>query len=299
MVNTQDIREKIISYLDPEVREVYKIGNYIISSGGKGVRPLLTIMVCEALGGDVERVVPLAVGIEYVHIASLLHDDVVDGAQTRRGKKSANLVFGNQACVLTGDYMYAKALSLYSQYGSLESIQVLSDAVMKMSQGQLLELKSLGNFIDEETYFRIIDYKTGALFGACMAVGALIAGREDYWDFYRMGILAGRAFQLIDDALDYAGSEEKLGKPVGSDLAEGKCTYPLLCVLDELKEEEKLLFYGEGYEDLKRLVLKHGGVEKTKEKARQEIEKVLHFVRSFDTSGGIESLILKLINRES
>ncbi len=299
MVNTQDIREKIISYLDPEVREVYEIGNYIISSGGKGVRPLLTIMVCEALGGDVERVVPLAVGIEYVHIASLLHDDVVDGAQTRRGKKSANLVFGNQACVLTGDYMYAKALSLYSQYGSLESIQVLSDAVMKMSQGQLLELKSLGNFIDEETYFRIIDYKTGALFGACMAVGALIAGREDYWDFYRMGILAGRAFQLIDDALDYAGSEEKLGKPVGSDLAEGKCTYPLLCVLDELKEEEKLLFYGEGYEDLKRLVLKHGGVEKTKEKARQEIEKVLHFVRSFDTSGGIESLILKLINRES
>ncbi len=299
MVNTQDIREKIISYLDPEVREVYKIGNYIISSGGKGVRPLLTIMVCEALGGDVERVVPLAVGIEYVHIASLLHDDVVDGAQTRRGKKSANLVFGNQACVLTGDYMYAKALSLYSQYGSLESIQVLSDAVMKMSQGQLLELKSLGNFIDEETYFRIIDYKTGALFGACMAVGALIAGREDYWDFYRMGILAGRAFQLIDDALDYAGSEEKLGKPVGSDLAEGKCTYPLLCVLDELKEEEKLLFYGGGYEDLKRLVLKHGGVEKTKEKARQEIEKVLHFVRSFDTSGGIESLILKLINRES
>ncbi|MEJ7553985.1 MAG: polyprenyl synthetase family protein [Aquificaceae bacterium] len=299
MVNTQDIREKIISYLDPEVREVYKIGNYIISSGGKGVRPLLTIMVCEALGGDVERVVPLAVGIEYVHIASLLHDDVVDGAQTRRGKKSANLVFGNQACVLTGDYMYAKALSLYSQYGSLESIQVLSDAVMKMSQGQLLELKSLGNFIDEETYFRIIDYKTGALFGACMAVGALIAGREDYWDFYRMGILAGRAFQLIDDALDYAGSEERLGKPVGSDLAEGKCTYPLLCVLDELKEEERLLFYSGGYEDLKRLVLKHGGVEKTKEKARQEIERVLHFVRRFDTSGGIESLILKLINRES
>jgi len=299
MVNTQDIRERIISYLDPEVREVYEIGKYIISSGGKGVRPLLTIMVCEALGGDVERVVPLAVGIEYVHIASLLHDDVVDGAQTRRGKKSANLVFGNQACVLTGDYMYAKALSLYSQYGSLESIQVLSDAVMKMSQGQLLELKSLGNFIDEETYFRIIDYKTGALFGACMAVGALIAGREDYWDFYRMGILAGRAFQLIDDALDYAGSEEKLGKPVGSDLAEGKCTYPLLCVLDELKEEERLLFYSGGYEDLKRLVLKHGGVEKTKEKARQEIERVLHFVRRFDTSGGIESLILKLINRES
>lgn len=299
MVNTQDIRERILSYLDPEVREVYDIGKYIISSGGKGVRPLLTIMVCDALGGNVEGVVPLAVGIEYVHIASLLHDDVVDGADTRRGKKSANLVYGNQACVLTGDYMYAKALSLYSRYGNIESIEVLSDAVMKMSQGQLLELRSLGKIIDEETYIKIIDYKTGALFGACMAVGALMAGRKDYWDFYKIGLIAGRAFQLIDDALDYAGSEEKLGKPVGSDLMEGKCTYPLLCVLHELKEKEKLLFYDGRHEELRRLVLELGGVEKTRERARAEIEKALNFINSFDTSGSIENLILKLIYRES
>ncbi|WPM32376.1 polyprenyl synthetase family protein [Hydrogenobacter sp. T-2] len=299
MVNTQDIRERIVSYLDPEVREVYDIGAYIISSGGKGVRPLLTIMVCEALGGDVERVIPLAVGIEYVHIASLLHDDVVDGAQRRRGKKSANLVFGNQACVLTGDYMYAKALSLYAQYGNLESIQVLSDAVMKMSQGQLLELKSLGKIIDQETYFRIIDYKTGALFGACMAVGALMAERKDHWDFYQMGLLAGRAFQLIDDALDYAGTEEKIGKPVGSDLAEGKCTYPLLSVLDKLTEEEKQLFYKGEHENLRSLVLKYGGVEKTQEKARGELERVLRFLKGWDRTGAIENLMTRLIYRES
>ncbi len=299
MVNTQDIRERINFYLDPEVREVYDIGTYIISSGGKGVRPLLTIMVCEALGGGVERVVPLAVGIEYVHIASLLHDDVVDGSQTRRGKKSANLVFGNQACVLTGDYMYAKALSLYAQYGNLESIQVLSDAVMKMSQGQLLELRSLGKIIDQETYFKIIDYKTGALFGACMAVGALMAGRKDHWNFYQMGLLAGRAFQLIDDALDYAGNEEKVGKPVGSDLAEGKCTYPLLSVLDRLNEEEKQLFYKGENEKLRGIVLKHGGVEKTKERARAELERVLEFVKGWDSSVSIENLMKRLIYRES
>ncbi len=299
MVDTQDIRERILSYLDPEVREVYEIGSYIISSGGKVIRPALTIMVCEALGGDVERVLPLAVGIEYVHIASLLHDDVVDGAQTRRGKKSANLVYGNQACVLTGDYMYAKALSLYAQYGSLESIQILSDAVMKMSQGQLLELKNLGKLIDEETYIKIIDYKTGALFGACMAVGALTAHRKDYWDFYNMGLLVGRAFQLIDDALDYGGSEEKLGKPVGSDLKEGKCTYPLLSVLDKLSEEERLLFYKGEHEKLRNLVLEHGGVEKTKERAKAEAERVLNFIRNFDTHHNIENIIMKLIHRES
>ncbi|MFN3264934.1 MAG: polyprenyl synthetase family protein, partial [Aquificaceae bacterium] len=220
-------------------------------------------------------------------------------AERRRGKKSANLIYGNQACVLTGDYMYAKALSLYSRFGNLQSIEVLSDAVMKMSQGQLLELRSLGRLIDEETYMRIIDYKTGALFGACMAVGALMADRKDYWDFYQMGLIVGRAFQLIDDALDYAGSEEKLGKPVGSDLAEGKCTYPLLCVLPELKEEERVLFYDGGHEKLRTLVLRHGGVEKTRERAATEIEKVLHFIRGFDASGGIENLILKLIHRES
>ncbi len=299
MVNTQDIRERIISYLDPEVREVYEIGEYIISSGGKGVRPLLTIMVCEALGGDVERVVPLAVGIEYVHIASLLHDDVVDGAQTRRGKKSANFVFGNQACVLTGDYMYAKALSLYAQYGNLESVQVLSDAVMKMSQGQLLELKNLGRLIGEETYMKIIDYKTGALFGACMAVGALMANRRDYWDFYHVGILAGRAFQLVDDALDYAGSEEKLGKPVGSDLAEGKCTYPLISLLENLSREKKKLFYERRREELIAFVLEKGGVEKTKERAKEELQKVLNFVGAFDYSGSIKEFILRLVYRES
>ncbi|MEN3028093.1 MAG: polyprenyl synthetase family protein [Aquificaceae bacterium] len=299
MVALESIKERILSYLDPEVREVFDIGYYLISSGGKGVRPLITLMVCEALGGDPERVLPLAVGIEYVHIASLLHDDVVDGAQTRRGKRSANLIFGNQACVLTGDYMYAKALSLYAEYGNLQSVQVLSDAVMKMSQGQLLELKSLGKLIDEETYLKIIDYKTGALFGACMAVGALMAGREDYWQFYRMGMLAGRAFQLVDDALDYYADEQKLGKPVGSDLAEGKCTYPLLSVLNRMEEKEKELFYSGERENLRRLVVELGGVERTRKKAEKELKGVMDFLETFEKAGNLRDTLLKLVYRDS
>ncbi len=298
MVSLDRLREQILFYLDPEVEEVEEIGKYIASAGGKNIRPRLTLAVCEALGGDPERALPLAIGIEYVHIASLLHDDVVDGAESRRGKKSANLIYGNQACVLAGDYMYAKALWLYAKYGNLESIQVLSDAVMKMSQGQLLELKSLGKFIDEEDYFRIIDYKTGALFGACMAVGALMAERKDYWNFYRVGIKAGRAFQLVDDALDYAGTEEKLGKPVGSDLAEGKCTYPLISVKDLLGQEEKELFYTEKRKLLMERVLELGGVEKTLNRAKEELGEVLEFIKSYDTSGFLEDFFKRLVYRE-
>ncbi|MCX8076485.1 MAG: polyprenyl synthetase family protein [Aquificaceae bacterium] len=299
MIGVDSLREKILSYIDPEVKEVFDIGYYLISSGGKAIRPLLTIAVCEALGGDTESIYPLAVGIEYVHVASLLHDDVVDGAQTRRGKKSANLIFGNQACVLTGDYMYAKALSLYAQYGNLQSVQVLSDAVMKMSQGQLLELRNLGKLIDEETYFKIIDYKTGALFGACMAVGALMADREDYWQFYHAGILAGRAFQLVDDTLDYIADESKLGKPVGSDLVEGKCTYPLLSTLNRMNQEQIGLFYEGKVETLRQLVLELGGVEETKKKAGEELNKVTNFLSPYDHRGLLTEMLFRLVYRES
>lgn len=293
------IEEELLRYLDPEVRFVLEVSKYIVSAGGKRIRPLLTLLTCKALGGDERKVLPLAVGIEYVHVASLLHDDVVDGAQTRRGKKSANLVFGDKACVLTGDYMYAKALSLYSEYGSLESIKVLSDAVMKMSQGQVLELLNIKKLINEETYFKLIDYKTGALFGACLAVGALCAGRQDHWEFYQVGIKLGRAFQLIDDALDYIGDEKRLGKPAGNDLTEGKCTYPLISVMDRLSEEDLNLFHRGFSEELRRLVIELGGVEKTKERARQELKEVIDFFDKLDCDRALRELLLSVVERDA
>jgi octaprenyl-diphosphate synthase len=234
MLELSQFNQFMLDYLDPEIRLVEDVGRYILSAGGKRLRPLLMMEVCRMLGGDVERVVPLAVGIEYIHMASLLHDDVVDGAHTRRGRPSANALFGNQAVVLGGDYFYAKALWLYANYGNLQAVEMVSRAVMHMSQSQLLELLSLGKLISEEEYFRIIDGKTGALFGASMGVGALMAESPLAEEFYQMGLKVGRAFQLIDDALDYSSSEERLGKPVGNDLREGKCTYPLLSVLRPL-----------------------------------------------------------------
>jgi octaprenyl-diphosphate synthase len=299
MLELSQFNQFMLDYLDPEIRLVEDVGRYILSAGGKRLRPLLMMEVCRMLGGDVERVVPLAVGIEYIHMASLLHDDVVDGAHTRRGRPSANALFGNQAVVLGGDYFYAKALWLYANYGNLQAVEMVSRAVMHMSQSQLLELLALGKLISEEEYFRIIDGKTGALFGASMGVGALMAESPLAEEFYHMGLKVGRAFQLIDDALDYSSSEERLGKPVGNDLREGKCTYPLLSVLNHLDLQWVLERFGRGNtQELRERVVLLGGVENTKKRAEEEIAPVLEFVSKFENSQALLQLIKGIVNRD-
>jgi octaprenyl-diphosphate synthase len=299
MLELSQFNQFMLDYLDPEIKLVEDVGRYILSAGGKRLRPLLMMEVCRMLGGDVERVVPLAVGIEYIHMASLLHDDVVDEAHTRRGRPSANALFGNQAVVLGGDYFYAKALWLYANYGNLQAVEMVSRAVMHMSQSQLLELLALGKLISEEEYFRIIDGKTGALFGASMGVGALMAESPLAEEFYQMGLKVGRAFQLIDDALDYSSSEESLGKPVGNDLREGKCTYPLLSVLDHLDLQWVLERFGRGNtRELRERVVLLGGVENTKKRAEEEIAPVLEFVGKFENSQALLQLIKGIVNRD-
>jgi len=289
----------MLDYLDPEVKLVLDIGKYTLEAGGKRIRPMLMMEVCRMFKGNCESILPLAVGIEYIHTASLLHDDVVDGALTRRGKPSANLIFGNQAVVLGGDYFYAKALWLYAVYGNLKAVELVSRAVMHMSQSQILELSSIGKIISEEEYFKIIDGKTGALFSASMGVGALMAGSPFYEDFYKIGLKVGRAFQLIDDALDYVGSEDRLGKPAGNDLKEGKCTYPLISVIDQLDEEWVLERFGkERREELRQKVVELGGVENTKKRAWQEIEQAIEYISKFENSSNLVELLESVVERD-
>ncbi|WP_052178064.1 polyprenyl synthetase family protein [Thermocrinis jamiesonii] len=289
----------MLDYLDPEVKLVLDIGKYTLEAGGKRIRPMLMMEVCRMFKGNCESILPLAVGIEYIHTASLLHDDVVDGALTRRGKPSANLIFGNQAVVLGGDYFYAKALWLYAVYGNLKAVELVSRAVMHMSQSQILELSSIGKIISEEEYFKIIDGKTGALFSASMGVGALMAGSPFYEDFYKIGLKVGRAFQLIDDALDYVGSEDRLGKPAGNDLKEGKCTYPLISVIDQLDEEWVLERFGkERREELRQKVIELGGVENTKRRAWQEIEQAIEYISKFENSSNLVELLESVVKRD-
>jgi len=291
------IEDKLVEELNPKVRLVLEAGRYIVESGGKRLRPLFTVLVSGMCGGNPESTLPLGVALEYIHVASLLHDDVVDGAKTRRGRESANLVFGNGVAVLTGDYMYAKSLHLFSTYGNMEMIKLVSRVVMDMAEGQVLEISKVGDIISEEEYFRIIDGKTGVLFGACFGVGAMSGGCKDWRDLYEAGLRLGRAFQLVDDALDYEGDPKILGKPVGNDLREGKCTYPLISVLEKLNEEEvkKVLRGLEDSEKLRKKVVELGGVEKTKERARKELKAVKEIISKYPDNEYKEE-ILRLID---
>ncbi len=297
------IEEELSKYLDSYVEWILKVGNYILSSGGKRLRPVLVLTFSKLLKGENEdRDYPLAVAMEYLHTASLLHDDVVDGAETRRGKAAANRVFGNDTTVLTGDYMYANALYLFSTYGDIDMIRNVSDAVKKMSEGQLLELKKIGDIdMTFDEYFQILEGKTAVLFGSCCYVGASLGGgsQEQKDSAYRYGLNIGLAFQLIDDLLDYTADEKKLGKPVCNDLREGKITYPLLSVLDQMDKEE-LEFVKSVIRDInpdkkhinkvKDMVQEKGGFEKTLSKARELVDKAIKELDNFPDNEYLKQL---------
>lgn len=296
LIGSRALLERFSQFIDPEVEEIFEIGQYLIKAGGKALRPTLLLMTCESFGHDPSFALQLAAGIEFIHLASLLHDDVVDGATLRRGIKSANLVFGNEACVLAGDYLYAKALELYANFGNLEAIRILSRAVMDMSQGQLLELRSLGKVLNKEEYFRIIDLKTGALFASSLQIGALISGQEGHAKLYKAGVYLGRAFQIVDDVLDYEGDESKLGKRVGSDLREGKCTLPLICAEGALKD---FTFPPDDPEALRLRVIELGGTKLAKDIAKEELSKAFNILLEFKELESLTKFLRGLIERES
>jgi len=288
------VKENLTKYMDCEVEFILRVGNYILESGGKNLRPLLVLSFAKLLNNkDLDQLIPLAISMEYLHTASLLHDDVVDGAGTRRGKPSANRVFGNDTVVLTGDYMYANSLYLFSTYGNIDMIKVVSDAVKKMAEGQLLELKKIADFeLSENDYFRIIDGKTAVLFAACCYVGANYANADEFLlnQAYEYGINIGRAFQIVDDILDYISSEDKLGKPVCNDLREGKITYPLISIRDELSNEEKEFFKKlvktinvdeKNLQKAKNIVLEKNGHKKAFEIAKSYVIKAIENLNHF------------------
>ncbi len=308
------IEEELAKYLNSDVEFILKIGNYILNSGGKRLRPLLVLIFAKALKGQNDQNdFPLAVSMEYLHSASLLHDDVVDGAALRRGNPSANRVFGNDTVVLTGDYMYANALYLFSVYGNIEMIKNVSDAVKKMAEGQLLELKKIGDIeITEEEYFEILRGKTAVLFASCCFVGTELGKgtQKQKESAYNYGLYIGYAFQLMDDLLDYIGTEEKLGKPVCNDLREGKLTYPLISVLDKLTEEEKekvknlirnLNPSDEAINEVKNIVLSKKGDINTINKAKYFVDRAIKELENFPRSEYIvelENLAKYIIERD-
>ncbi len=227
----QAVNDTIIDRMDSPVPLIPQLASYIVASGGKRLRPMLTLASARLCGHGGSRHIGLAAAVELLHTATLLHDDVVDESGLRRGKASANDVFGNQASVLVGDFLFARAFQLMVEDGSLDVLRILSDASAVIVEGEVLQLSAINDAeTSEETYLQIIQSKTAALFAAACSIGAVVAGRgeadqEALGDF---GTQLGVAFQLVDDVLDYSARQARLGKTVGDDFQDGKFTLPVV-----------------------------------------------------------------------
>lgn len=227
--------------LKSHVSIITQIGNHLLLSGGKRLRPLLVILSSRLCKYKGEADIYLAGIVEFIHTASLLHDDVIDGAERRRGKPVANSIWGNEASILVGDYLYSKALQLAVGLKNQRIMDTLSEATTSMSEGQIIELLNINDpDITEEEYLKMVEAKTAVLISACCRVGAIISGveRDEEEALANYGLNLGMAFQLADDVLDYRADELKLGKTLGKDLDEGKITLPLIHLLKNGMPEE-------------------------------------------------------------
>lgn len=234
--------QTIVARMDSPVALIPQLAAHLVASGGKRLRPLLTLASAKLCGYAGERHIKLAACVEFIHTATLLHDDVVDESQLRRGAASANAVFGNKPSVLVGDFLFARAFQLMVEDGSLEVLRILCGASATIAEGEVLQLTTQNDLTtSEDRYFEVIRGKTAALFAAACEVGAVIAGRTpaECAALAQFGMDLGMAFQLVDDALDYAAQQSELGKTVGDDFREGKLTYPVLLAIADATPEEQ------------------------------------------------------------
>ena len=232
----------ILKRMDSKVPLIPQLAGYLIAAGGKRLRPLLTLAAARLCGYAGERHHGLAACVEFIHTATLLHDDVVDESDMRRGQRSANAVFGNQSSVLVGDFLFSRAFELMVADGSLEILRILSHASSVIAEGEVMQL-SVANNTDttEANYLEVIQGKTAALFAAACEVGAVVADRPkaEQQALADYGMNLGIAFQLVDDVLDYSAVQARLGKEVGNDFREGKMTLPVLLAFQRGSGEEK------------------------------------------------------------
>lgn len=237
--------DKIIRQrLNSDVVLIRQVAEYIIHSGGKRLRPAMVLYSAGAMGYSGTHHHELAAVVEFIHTATLLHDDVVDESELRRGNKTANALFGNAASVLVGDFLYSRAFQMMVGCGNMRVMEVLADATNIIAEGEVLQLLNCNNAdVGVDDYLRVIRYKTAKLFEAATRLGAIIAGvdteQEDAMATFGMHL--GTAFQIIDDVLDYSAEEAATGKHLGDDLAEGKPTLPLIHVMQHGSEEEAAL----------------------------------------------------------
>ena len=273
----------VIKRLSSDIALVNQLGYYIVNSGGKRLRPLLLVMVAKALGYQGHSHIHLAAVIEFIHTATLLHDDVVDESDLRRGNETANALFGNAASVLVGDYLYSRSFQMMVEVKNLRVMEILSDTTNIIAEGEVLQLMNCNNpDLTIENYLDVIHHKTATLFEAATRLGAIINESDNATEqaMANFGLHLGNAFQLVDDALDYSADAEQLGKNIGDDLAEGKPTLPLILAMqlgdDSQRKMIKEAIEQGGLEHLEEISLairETGALSETIKYAEREIEK--------------------------
>lgn len=291
--------------LESDVSLIRKVGEYVLSSGGKRVRPALLLLAARLCDYRGDKAVPLASVIEFIHTATLLHDDVVDSATLRRGIASANTLWGNEASVLVGDFLFSKSFSLMVAAGSLDILRVLSGATTIIAEGEVMQLLCTGEMeLSEERYIDVVRAKTAILMSAACESGAILgmASPEKQKMLADFGMDLGIAFQLMDDILDYTASEEEFGKSIGHDLEEGKITLPLIHTLRHCTDEERKTIAGvveqdemsmEDFRDVSGLVKSYGGIDYTVDAARCYIEGCAAHLSGFEP-GPVRDALLGL-----
>jgi len=287
----------IIDRLQSEVGMIPELARHLIAAGGKRLRPMLTLLAARLAGHAGERHIGLATAVEFIHTATLLHDDVVDESDLRRGRSTANALWGNKAPVLVGDFLFSRAFQLMVMDGSLRVLELLSDASAVIAEGEVAQLLTAGEVATgEAAYFAVIKAKTAALFRAACQIGAVIAEREPAAEqaLAVYGEEVGIAFQLVDDALDYSAREAELGKTIGDDFREGKASLPVLLAYAAGDAEERAFWArvigepaGQDASDLaaaQRLLAKHGTLDATFARARASGERARTALMTFPPS---------------
>ena len=290
-------------YITSDVKLIPEVAHHLIDSGGKRFRPLLHLICSRLCGYSGEHRFPLAASIEFIHTASLLHDDVIDEAFIRRGKKSANNVWGNAASVLVGDFLYSKAFKLLSEIGDIRIVQLMSKMTNIMSEGEVFQLMKCGDTsLTEAEYLSIVEKKTAVLISAACGSGAILGGASQVQieALEQYGYKIGMAFQITDDTLDYMAREEDFGKSIGKDLEEGKMTLPLIYTLakstqaegDRIKSTiEKKALTPDSIRNIFALIQKSGGIDYSLERAKTFIREAQNGLKVFAESPEKEHLL--------
>lgn len=287
--------------LESDVALVSQVSEYIVTSGGKRLRPLIVLLAARAMGYQGDRHYNAAAIIEFIHTATLLHDDVVDSSARRRGRDTANTVFGNQASVLVGDFLYSRAFQMMVDVGSMRIMQILADATNTIAAGEVMQLMNVHDAdVTEDAYRQVIYRKTARLFEAGAQIAAVLAARDpsDEAAMIRYGQNLGTAFQLVDDALDYDASPEELGKNLGDDLAEGKSTLPLIYAMETASAADRAMIRDaieagglEHLDEIQAVVESTGALQYTSARAQEAADLAIDALSDIPDSDWKEALI--------